>query len=161
MGLPPMRADGHLPIGRHSAPLEAVGDRFVRQAPGTWDREGLFRVLCRHLKALTGVTGSTSVWLGGGLISHSPTAEEEVMVLGLCRDKEHLRRCLRDPASVSLLTVDDAIIGSPFMAGTGPLLPFGGDIDASLAEPSEVDIWHRTFSWLSDDRERGYVEVRL
>lgn len=156
-----MRSDGHLPVGRHPAPLEAVGERFVAHAPPLWDREGLFRMLCRHLRALASITGPTSVWLGGGLISHSPTAEEEVMVLGMCRDKEHLDKCLRNPASISLLTVDDAIIGSPFMAGTGPLLPYGGDIDASLAEPSETSIWHRTFSWLSDERERGYVEVKL
>lgn len=161
MGLPAMTPDGYLPPGRHRATLDDLQQRFVREAPHSWDREGLFQLLRRHLRALASITGSTPVWIGGGLISHSPTADEDVMVLGMCRDVEHLKKCFEAPGCASLLTIDEAIFGYPFMAGAVTLLPFGGDIDASLATPEDAHIWDGIFSTLHGQHDRGYVEVVL
>lgn len=159
---------GELQPGVYPMTMDTLYEVFVEQAPNQKCRRVLYSALRLHLDILTEVGGPSTVILGGGFISHRPSAPTDVDLVYFCRDSEHLATILADDAGLSLLTLQNGYIAKPAMFGFKRLQPVGGKVDAFLTTPRREHYWRGLWSTVKgtgengDPRvERGYVEVAL
>jgi hypothetical protein len=171
MPLPEVNAQGFLdPAPQpYLGSLDDLHQRFVVESPNhNEERRKVFAALRLHLELLSDIGGSAKVWVDGGFITHKAAAPNDVDVVYLCRDEQHMGQMLRSNRIWGLLTLQQVIFGSPVAGGLPRLQPVGGLVDAFLALPASYMYWAGLWSSVKgpDGRRapgvrKGFVEVTL
>lgn len=163
MPLPPMTADGYLPVaqGPHFATLDEVRARFVAGAPNGERRESVFRGLEIWIEQAADIFGSGRLWIVGGFVTHKVEAPDDIDVSFLPDDYERAETALMTSHGLGLLTMQNLVCDIGLVSR---LQPVSGLVDAFLVDgDDEDDVEH--MAWLFSQVEgvkyarKGFVEV--
>lgn len=167
--LPPWTPEGLLEPGAHATDLAGVYTRFVEDAPNRSHRETLFSCLASYLDLVHPVIGSATAWIDGGFAMRKPDPPGDVDVVLFPDDFSIVSEAYKeDPQRVlSLLTLQDVIIGKPWVTHIGRLQPFGTALDAFVGNDASRDYWREMWSAVKrngviiPDQVKGFAEVKL
>jgi hypothetical protein len=162
--LPPLNADGLLPVGRHAAGLDDLRALFVDNAPFSPAREQAWRAFILYTELLWERLPDTRLWVDGGFVTHKPWAAPHDVDVAILVGQDDWN-ALSASDRVQLLTR----IENP-ETGECRVQPMGGLVDAHLVplgSDAAAQVFDRIWSRVKLEdgsihptASKGYVEVQ-
>lgn len=160
--IPPMDAEGRLPVGRHPATLDEVYQRFVVEAPFQAERETVWNAFRLWSDLVWALLPDSPMWIDGGFVTHKAWAAPRDVDVAVITKTTVYNTVMDDRWQGQLWTSNNSD------DKTKRVQPMGGYVDGFpvIRGLHDVRIWDRTWSSVTDANGdlivgavKGYVEV--
>lgn len=160
--MPPMDADGRLPIGRHTVTLDEVYERFVVAAPFRSERQTVWNAFLLWSDLVWALFPDSPMWIDGGFVTHKAWAAPRDVDVAVTVKQSVYNSVMDERWQGQLWTTNNSD------DKTKRVQPMGGYVDGFPIIRGLTDrrIWEHYWSSVADANGdlipgavKGYVEV--